>query len=208
MTKTVSPILKHNKTERGLVKRLILAPQEAEATGSGGARLDPSTREAEAGGFLSSRPAWSTEWVPGQPRLHRETLSQKTKKQNRTKKQNKNKNKNKKEAEAREPWAYCEPGLLPTASYGPVWVLQENLSQNTKKQKQNKKNPEIVSLFFFFNLSWYEYSFVCHRNINMLHYPILLKIPTALYNIYKMFFLKLQLQTFGLKNFRQSMKMR
>ena len=26
-----------------------------------------STQEAEAGGFLSSRPAWSTDWVPGQP---------------------------------------------------------------------------------------------------------------------------------------------
>jgi hypothetical protein len=36
--------------------------------------FNPSTREAEAGGFLSSRPAWSTEWVPGQPGLHRETL--------------------------------------------------------------------------------------------------------------------------------------
>ena len=31
--------------------------------------------EAEAGGFLSSRLAWSTEWVPGQPGLHSETLS-------------------------------------------------------------------------------------------------------------------------------------
>jgi hypothetical protein len=35
---------------------------------------------AVAGGFLSLRPAWSTEWVPGQPRLHRETLSWKKKK--------------------------------------------------------------------------------------------------------------------------------
>jgi hypothetical protein len=26
--------------------------------------FNPSTREAETGGFLSSRPAWSTEWVP------------------------------------------------------------------------------------------------------------------------------------------------
>jgi hypothetical protein len=41
--------------------------------------FDPSTWEAEAGRFLSSRPAWSTEWVPGQPGLHRETLSRKTK---------------------------------------------------------------------------------------------------------------------------------
>jgi hypothetical protein len=36
-----------------------------------------STREAEAGGFLSSRPAWSTKWVQGQPGLYKETLSQK-----------------------------------------------------------------------------------------------------------------------------------
>jgi hypothetical protein len=50
--------------------------------------FNPSTWEAEAGGFLSSRPAWSTEQVPGQPGLHRETLSRKTKKtkQNKTKK--------------------------------------------------------------------------------------------------------------------------
>jgi hypothetical protein len=39
--------------------------------------FNPSTREAEAGGFLSSRPAWSTERVPGQPGLHREILSRK-----------------------------------------------------------------------------------------------------------------------------------
>jgi hypothetical protein len=39
--------------------------------------FSPSTWEAEAGGFLSSRPAWSTEWVPGQPEIHRETLSRK-----------------------------------------------------------------------------------------------------------------------------------
>jgi hypothetical protein len=50
--------------------------------------FNPSTWEAEAGGFLSSRPAWSTEWVPGQPGLLRETLSQKTK-QNKTKQTNK-----------------------------------------------------------------------------------------------------------------------
>jgi hypothetical protein len=49
--------------------------------------FNPSTREAEAGGFLSSRPAWSTERVPGQPGLHRETLSQKTKTKTKNKKQ-------------------------------------------------------------------------------------------------------------------------
>jgi hypothetical protein len=41
--------------------------------------FNSSTREAEAGGFLSSRPAWSTKWAPGQPGLYRETLSRKTK---------------------------------------------------------------------------------------------------------------------------------
>jgi hypothetical protein len=48
--------------------------------------FNPSTQEAEAGGFLSSRPAWSTKWVPGQPGLHRETPSRKTKKWKKKKK--------------------------------------------------------------------------------------------------------------------------
>jgi hypothetical protein len=37
--------------------------------------FNPSTPEAESGGFLSSRPAWSTKWVLGQPGLYREILS-------------------------------------------------------------------------------------------------------------------------------------
>jgi hypothetical protein len=41
--------------------------------------FNPSTWEAEEGGFLSLRPARSTQWVPGQPGLYRETLSWKTK---------------------------------------------------------------------------------------------------------------------------------
>jgi hypothetical protein len=47
--------------------------------------FDPSTWEAEAGGFLSSWPVWSKKWVPGQPGLHRETLSQKKQKQKQNK---------------------------------------------------------------------------------------------------------------------------
>ena len=50
--------------------------------------FNPCTWEAEAGGFLSWRPAWFTEWVPGQPGLHGETLSRKTKNKQ-TNKQNK-----------------------------------------------------------------------------------------------------------------------
>ena len=42
--------------------------------------FNPSTCEAEAGRFLSARTAWCTMWFPGQPRLYRETLSRKTKK--------------------------------------------------------------------------------------------------------------------------------
>jgi hypothetical protein len=49
--------------------------------------FNPSTWEAEAGGFLSSRPAWSTEWVLGQPGLHRETLSRKNQKEKRKRKE-------------------------------------------------------------------------------------------------------------------------
>jgi hypothetical protein len=63
--------------------------------------FNPSTWEAEAGRFLSLRPAWSTKWVLGQPGLHRETLSRKQTKQNKTKQNNPKqtkKNKNKKNA--------------------------------------------------------------------------------------------------------------
>jgi hypothetical protein len=43
--------------------------------------FNSSTWKAEAGGSLSSRPPWSTKWVPGQPGIHRETLSGKQSKQ-------------------------------------------------------------------------------------------------------------------------------
>jgi hypothetical protein len=40
--------------------------------------LIPALGRQRQGRFLSSRPAWSTEWVPGQSGwLNRETLSQK-----------------------------------------------------------------------------------------------------------------------------------
>jgi len=37
--------------------------------------FNPSIWEAEADRLKCSRPAWSTQWVPGQPSLHRETTS-------------------------------------------------------------------------------------------------------------------------------------
>jgi hypothetical protein len=44
--------------------------------------FNPSTW---AGGFLSLKAAWFTERAPGQPGLHRETLSRKNKNNNKTK---------------------------------------------------------------------------------------------------------------------------
>ena len=45
--------------------------------GGGGTTFNPSTWEAGVGRFLSLIPVWKIEQVPGQPVLHRETLSQK-----------------------------------------------------------------------------------------------------------------------------------
>jgi hypothetical protein len=55
-----------------LIKRVLVEP------GMVAHAFNPRTREAETGRFLSSRPAWSTKWVPGQPGLYRETLTRKT----------------------------------------------------------------------------------------------------------------------------------
>jgi ABC-type phosphate/phosphonate transport system substrate-binding protein len=59
--------------------------------------FNPSTWEAEAGRFLSLKLAWFTELVPGQPWLHRETLSQKKKKTRKQKQIKTNKQTNKKQ---------------------------------------------------------------------------------------------------------------
>jgi hypothetical protein len=55
--------------------------------------FNPSTQEAEAGGFLSSRPAWSTKCVPGQPCLKNKNKNKKQKTKNKTKQDKKNKTK-------------------------------------------------------------------------------------------------------------------
>ena len=46
--------------------------------------FNPGIQEAETGRSPSSRPVWSTEQVPGQPGIHRETLSCKTTNQTNT----------------------------------------------------------------------------------------------------------------------------
>ena len=55
--------------------------------------FNPSTWEAKAGRFLSSKPDWSKKW--GQPGLHREALSRKNKNQ-KTNKHTKKKRKERK----------------------------------------------------------------------------------------------------------------
>ena len=47
--------------------------------------LNPSTREAEVGGFVSFRPAWSTEGASGQTKIHSETKTKNNNKKNTTK---------------------------------------------------------------------------------------------------------------------------
>ena len=50
--------------------------------------FNPSTQEAETESFLQIlRPAWSTEWVPGQPGLHKKKPCQN---KNKTKQNKKN----------------------------------------------------------------------------------------------------------------------
>jgi hypothetical protein len=67
--------------------------------------VNPSTREAEAGGFLSSRLAWSAKWVPAQPGLYWETLFRNKQNNNNktTTKNQKNKTKQKKQKQKPSP---------------------------------------------------------------------------------------------------------
>jgi hypothetical protein len=80
----------------GKERRLNLIYQElknrAVSHGAVALNFTPSTWEAqaEAGESLCLRPAWSIEWVPEQPGIHRASLSGNKRKQ--TNKQNKNKN--------------------------------------------------------------------------------------------------------------------
>jgi hypothetical protein len=66
------------------------------------------------------RPAWSTEWVPGQPRLHRETLSWKNK--NTTKQKNNQKiQKSKWKDNTQNEWKYLQT-ICPIRNYNPEYI--------------------------------------------------------------------------------------
>jgi hypothetical protein len=81
--------------------------------------FNPSTREAEAGRFLSLRPAGSTKWIPGQSGLYRETLSQKKKKK---------KERNKKEKEKKEKRS-----------------KRDETIKNSEEQNQNNNKTQLVA---------------------------------------------------------------
>ena len=66
--------------------------------------FNPITLKAEAGRFLSSRPAWSTKGGPGQQGIYRETLEP----NKQTNKQTKNKNKNKQTNKQKRLTYVCE----------------------------------------------------------------------------------------------------
>ena len=65
--------------------------------------LIPALGRQRAGRFLSSRPAWFTEWVSGQPGLHRETLSQKLKKEKKKKRRRRRRSSSCQQAALRHP---------------------------------------------------------------------------------------------------------
>jgi hypothetical protein len=92
-----------------------------------GHAFNPSTWEAEAGGFLSSSPAWSTEWIPGQPGLHRETLSRKTK--------NKKNKKQKWQIKKKTLWERnrfpVSPNSVLSGDLSEIWKLPHALSSSS-----------------------------------------------------------------------------
>jgi hypothetical protein len=80
----------------------------------------PSIWGSEASGSVRLRPAWSTEGVPGQPELHRNTLPGKTK-SNQTKLNIKHKNKTK----IKNPTQPKQQNTSKTVSYAQLLPLQE-----------------------------------------------------------------------------------
>ena len=92
-----------------------------------GHAFNPRTREAKVGGFLSSRPAWSTKWVPVQPGLYRETLSWKTKKKERDRQTDTDR-------QTGRQWWYTP--LIPTLSRRARGSLEARLVSRGKEKKE------------------------------------------------------------------------
>jgi hypothetical protein len=84
--------------------------------------INPSTRKVEASRFLSSRPAWSTKWVPGQPGYTEKPCLEK---QN---KQTKKKNSNFKFSLFKRP-SHCfnRPAVQDGDKHGKKWIIWDGL---------------------------------------------------------------------------------
>jgi hypothetical protein len=93
--------------------------------------FNPRTQEAEAGRFPSSRPALSTEWVPEQPGLYRETLSQT--KQNKTKQNKTKQNKTKQTKQTNQKKNHKK---------------QKTKTNNNNKNKQTNKKTAWALIFY------------------------------------------------------------
>jgi cell division protein FtsN len=92
-----------------------------------GHAFNPRIQEVEAGRFLSSMPPWSTEWVPGQPGLYRETLSWKN--------QNQNQNQNQ-----------TKPNQTKPNQTKPNQTKPNKTKQNKTKQNKTKKKSWLLWL--------------------------------------------------------------
>jgi hypothetical protein len=69
---------------RHVTKKVTCLSPELLSRGGGGASLVPAlSRQRQEDLLLSSRPAWSTEQVPEQPRLHRKKKKKERKKEKR-----------------------------------------------------------------------------------------------------------------------------
>jgi hypothetical protein len=111
--------------------------------------FNPSTREAEAGRFLSSRLAWSTKWVPGQPGLYRETLSRKTKKTNKQNSVSHSNGLTEAENQVVEPWLKAcqskaqrrQPGVQPGTELGRIAAVwgTEPVGWSRVRTQQNQR---------------------------------------------------------------------
>jgi hypothetical protein len=117
--------------------------------------FNPSTREAEVGGYLSSRLAWSTEWVPGQPGLHREILSRKIKNQKPKKKKKKRKEKKRKEKKRKEKKRKKDNDISSRVT-GKYWLSIILFTMNTR----------LTGLFLF--LRPHIYTSISHSSFNFL----------------------------------------
>ena len=111
-----------------------------------------STREAESGGFLSSRPAWTTEWFPGQPGLPRETLSQANKQKQKNKKTKTNKQKQEKRNKQKQNKSFLYGLMLGSGKLKFLWT--DDMYQTFQGEKPESQGNHCWALLLVSTFSW------------------------------------------------------